>query len=554
MSNSSQPLSRIDYGNKYVLVVDDFDQHLQFMRKALQGIGFANIELAQNPKDAIALCADHSFDIIFCDYNMGEGKNGQQLLQELRHYKQVRHDCIFIMITAETSREVVLGAIESEPEGYIAKPFNEAVLRRKLDRLMDKQTCLMDINTCIEEGDLEKAIVYCHESAERHPRHHSWCLKTAAELHVKLKQYNDAKAVYKGFLKKRVLDWALLGLAKTYIHLEEYEKAIDELQQVLVLNTNCVPAYDLLAVCHEKLNNLKEVQVHLSHAAKLSPNSVARQNSLGDICAINEDFEFASKAYRSALRSAKHSIEESPDGYFKLASAITDSMDGDLSRYDSTKAVEAHKVLAELDDRFEPKEETETRKDLVNVRLYLNQQNPERALSVMSEIESGDRIEIDLLSASALFDMGQTLLALGDEEKAHRILLGLLNRDDVKETRKLHIRTLVANSKAGELGGRASELNEQGAELYENDKLEDSIKIFSEASRLSPKSVVVNLNLTQALLRYMETEKVTKSFKKQSEQCLECIGELQEDSRHFARYKNLSQRFDALSGGPSMEN
>jgi len=109
------------------------------MAKALKRIGFHNVQLAHNPREALKAADEFNFDIVFSDYNMGDGKNGQQLLQELRHFKKVRYDCIFIMISAETSREVVLGAIESEPEGYIAKPFNEAMLHRKIDRLMDKQ-------------------------------------------------------------------------------------------------------------------------------------------------------------------------------------------------------------------------------------------------------------------------------------------------------------------------------------------------------------------------------------------------------------------------------
>ena len=164
--------SRIDYASKYVLVVDDFGQHLSFMTKALKSIGFTKVAVAQNAREAIALCEETSFDIILCDYNMGEGKNGQQLLDELRFFKTVRHDCIFIMITAETSREVVLGALESEPEGYIAKPLNQAVLRRKIDRLLDKQMSLSDINLAIEQHNYEQAIDLCIETAEKQPRHH----------------------------------------------------------------------------------------------------------------------------------------------------------------------------------------------------------------------------------------------------------------------------------------------------------------------------------------------------------------------------------------------
>lgn len=539
--------SRIDYSSRYVLVVDDFGQHLDFMSKALKAIGFTKIALAHNPKEATSLCQETSFDIILCDYNMGEGKNGQQLLHELRYFKTVRHDCIFIMVTAETSREVVLGALESEPEGYIAKPFNQAVLRRKIDRLLDKQVCLGDIHLAIEYENYEEAISQCIETAVLHPRHNSWCQKTSAELHLRLGQYQQAKRIYKAVLAKRVLDWALLGLARTLMYLEEYKEAINELQQVLILNNNCVSAFDLLAECYQHLNESDLVQEHLTHAVKLSPFSVERQNTLGEICETNGDFESACKAYRNALKSSKFSIKEDPERYYKLAGAITDSMAGDMSRFDSTKVMEAHRVVADMEERFESGKESEIRKDLINVRLFLNQQKPRQALELMSDLDQGLVSNPDNLSTATLIELSNSLLSIGDEAKAKKLLLQLLEREDLSLSQLTHAKTLLNNFEAEELAGRARELNEDAARLYEVDNLEGSIKLFSEAVRLSPKSVVLNLNLAQAMVRVMETEKVTSDYQKKSQACLVTVGELDETSRHFARYSNLIKRFKDLN-------
>jgi tetratricopeptide (TPR) repeat protein len=546
--------SRIDYASKYVLVVDDFSQHLSFMSKALKAIGFTKIALAQNPREATTLCEETSFDLIFCDYNMGEGKNGQQLLHELRYFKTVRYDCIFVMITAETSREVVLGALESEPEGYIAKPFNQAVLRRKIDRLLDKQMCLKDINLAIEHHEYEKAIDLCLDIGEKQPRHHAWCQKTSAELHLKLGQYQQAKRVYKSVLSKRILDWALLGLARTHIYLKEYSEAISELQQVLVLNNNCVPAYDLLAECYQYLEDTETVQEHLTHAVKLSPLSVDRQNTLGEVCSTNGDHETAAKAFRQALKSSKFSIQEEPDRYFKLAGAITDSMIGDLSRYDATKVMEVHKLVSELDERFSPGKETNTRKDLINVRLYLNQQKPSMALELMESLDPELLTDPEILSTSALFEYAQTLLKLGEQNKAYSILVAVLEREDLTLPQRNHANRLTSLFEAEELAGRARELNDDAAKFYEQENLEESIKLFSEAVKLSPRSVVLNLNLTQALVRVMEDSRVTADYSKKSKACLDSIGPMDESSRHFARYNNLLERFKQLSSSTQQAN
>jgi len=554
---SNKPLSttpRIDYASKYVLVVDDFGQHLDFMSKALKAIGFTKIALAHNPKEATSLCQETTFDIIFCDYNMGEGKNGQQLLHELRYFKTVRHDCVFIMVTAETSREVVLGALESEPEGYIAKPFNQAVLCRKIDRLLDKKMCLGDIHLAIEYEKYKEAIQLCEETAALHPRHVSWCQKTSAELYLRLGKYQKAKHIYKLILAKRVLDWALLGLARTLIYLEEYKQAVNELQQVLILNNNCVPAFDLLAECYQHLDEADLVQEHLTHAVKLSPFSVERQNTLGEVCETNHDFESACKAYRSALKASKYSIKEEPERYYKLAAAITDSMSGDMSRFDSTKVMEAHRILAEMEGRVDSGKESEIRKDLIGVRLFLNQQKPRQALELMQDLDQGLISNPDNLSTATLIELTHSLLSLGDEGKAKKILVYLLTRDDLSLSQRNHAKTLLGKFDTDELTGRARELNEDAAKLYDVDNLEGSIRLFSEAVRLSPKSVVLNLNLAQAMVRVMETEKVTSDYQKRSKVCLASVGELDETSRHFARYSKLVERFEALNTHGSRPN
>ena len=410
-SQAIQTLSRIDYSSKCVLVVDDFHQHLQFMAKALKRIGFHNIQLAHNPREALKAAEEFNFDIVFCDYNMGDGKNGQQLLQELRYFKKVRYDCIFIMISAETSREVVLGAIESEPEGYIAKPFNEAMLRRKIDRLMDKQACLRSINRAIEDEEYDSAIDQCYISAERHPRYQAWCMKKAAELHLRQGQYAHAQEVYRGVLEERVLDWALMGLARTFMYKGKYRDAINELKQVLTLNNNCVPAYDLLAECYQQLGDFQAAKEQLMSAAKLSPNSVNRQELLGDACAMNSDFENATQAYKAAVKASRHSIEETPEGYFKLAGAITDSMAGDMSKQDSNKLVEEAISEQKAYDEWNPDTTTEEQPDTAEPAAVSDPDNANATPKPVASDNNDDDNAADNVEQDTAEDADDTLSA-----------------------------------------------------------------------------------------------------------------------------------------------
>ena len=49
-----------------------------------QQIGFESIHLARDANEAIAKAHELPFDFILCDFNLGEGKDGYQLFEELK--------------------------------------------------------------------------------------------------------------------------------------------------------------------------------------------------------------------------------------------------------------------------------------------------------------------------------------------------------------------------------------------------------------------------------------------------------------------------------------
>ncbi len=73
-----------DYSNKRFLVVDDFSDFRTSMKSMLRDIGAKDVDTADRGEDALALCRHKRYDIILHDYNLGAGKNGQQVLEELK--------------------------------------------------------------------------------------------------------------------------------------------------------------------------------------------------------------------------------------------------------------------------------------------------------------------------------------------------------------------------------------------------------------------------------------------------------------------------------------
>jgi len=133
-----------DFASKKALLIEDMAEARIMQKKMLSDFGFRHIEIAMKAETAMELLKTQSFDVILSDYNLGNGKDGQQLLEEVRHSNLIPNTATYLMVTAETSIEMVMGAIEFQPDGYITKPFSQrlllarirAVLRRASDNVM----------------------------------------------------------------------------------------------------------------------------------------------------------------------------------------------------------------------------------------------------------------------------------------------------------------------------------------------------------------------------------------------------------------------------------
>jgi DNA-binding response OmpR family regulator len=88
--------------------------------------------------------AAQRYDIILCDYNLGQGKDGQQVLEEARFREFMSPSTIFVMITAENTMDMFMGVLEYSPDDYLIKPFTKEALGKKLRDLIRKKENLKD--------------------------------------------------------------------------------------------------------------------------------------------------------------------------------------------------------------------------------------------------------------------------------------------------------------------------------------------------------------------------------------------------------------------------
>lgn len=310
-------MAQQDFSKKKALLIEDMAEARIMQRKMLTDFGFTSIDIAMKAETAIELLRNKSFDVILSDYNLGNGKDGQQLLEEVRHSKLIPNTATYLMVTAETSIEMVMGAIEYQPDGYITKPFSQAVLQRRLSKLLETKERLYKVNVALDANNFEEAIITAKQVMEKYPSLIGKCERIIGESLLEIKEYKKALSLFKKTLKSRKMPWALFGKAKSYFLMGELDKAEQNFRQLMLDNRFFVSAYDWLAKIQVIQEKYEEAQATLIEAIGRSPKNILRQMELGNISLSLNDSTTAEMSFRRAVFLAKYSCYNTADVYLK---------------------------------------------------------------------------------------------------------------------------------------------------------------------------------------------------------------------------------------------
>lgn len=509
----------------------------------LSSFGVQHMDTASTPEEAMEKCRFNFYDIILCDFNLGLGKNGQQILEALKISKRVKQAQLFIMITAETAKDVVLGAREYQPDAYIAKPITRSVLEKRLSHLIKQQQHLKPINKEIDLENYAKAISLCHQQIGLKNKYQSWCYQTLGSLYLKVGDAVNAKKIYETILSNRELPWALLGLGQSMLLNQEYQDAVRVFENTLKLNSNLLEAYDGLAECYMKLNQPKRAQDILEQAVSISPRLVPRQEKLGNLSQKNQDIATAAQAFREVIRYGEHSIHEKPENYLNLGRCLAEWSEDDLSTDGKARAEEAIQVLETSISKFPLNEDACLSATLIEARIFNGQRMLPEADKKLHFAES--TIEEDELSAEVGLEFARTLFALKQPERAEKLLIDLARKyaDDASVISQ--IETLLDEPESLMARKQAKELNKQGIKLFEQNQLDAAIEAIESALTFTPKHAALNLNLVQVLLKHYENNP-NKATLLKAQMCLNKIEHIPEQHHQFKRMKFLAKTINKL--------
>lgn len=112
------------------LVVDDSRVVRKFSRRIVEGFGF-DVDEAENGEQALEKCRDNMPDVILLDWNMPI-MDGISFLKKVRQEPEGTHPRI-VFCTTENAFDAIAKAINAGADEYIMKPFDETILRGKLE-------------------------------------------------------------------------------------------------------------------------------------------------------------------------------------------------------------------------------------------------------------------------------------------------------------------------------------------------------------------------------------------------------------------------------------
>lgn len=531
-----------DYTKKRFLVVEDFDDMLRAIRQMLEAMGVKDIKLAANGEDAIKEMAKLPMDAVLCDYNLGDSKDGQQILEEARVRRLLKPSSVFIMLTAETSIDMVLGAVDHKPDDYIIKPFNRNGLKLRLDRAMDRKAEFAPIEEAAAAGDLRGAIAHCDERLASKGRHGLDILERKGELLVELGAYPEALALYDKVLAERDLRWAQLGRGICLFHMGDLDQAHGLFTTLVSSNRLAMEAYDWLARAEKARGNAREAQQVLARATALSPKSVHRQKELGELAYTNADYELAGKAFRSVVRLNKHSFFRSLADHTRLAQALHSGGDDSGALSVLREGQRIHRAAASP--------EAVRRAALMEGRVLKAMGRENEAEAVLAAV--GPAVDEPAATRGQPLDEARRLFDEGKADAAARLLEDLVRNNHEDEALLSEVKTVFAEAGLRERGDAMVDatqdqlirLNNEGVDLARAGKLGEAIALFRDAAEGMPANRVVNLNAAQVLVIEMREKGVKQELLAEAERYLERVARADPDN---AKYRSVRQRLDKLA-------
>ena len=522
------------------LIIDDFQSMRTMLREFVKSMGMTRVDTACHGRDAISHLTASKYDIVICDYNLGPGANGQQVLEEARMRNLIGVSTIWVIVTAEKTADMVMGAAEIKPDDYLLKPINQVLLQSRLEKLIVRKQSLGMIETAIRAKDFDAALAHCDLLIRMQSANPQEVRRIKGDLLLTLGDYDAARAVYESVLAQRRVAWAGTGLGKVLFHTSDLAGACALFQQVLAENPMYIEAADWLAKTYEAMGDLVQAQQTLMQAAKLSPNSPQRQKTLGDTALKNGELDLARAAFEKNIKISEFSSYKNPAVYARLAEVLVDQ----------GEPQEALNVLQRSKADFRYNSAAALQTAATESRVYQTMGQMDKAQAAMANAEQLAVQLGGMLRPELRLEMAKSHLKLGQKDKACQLMGDIIKNDHENAQLSKEIEAIFARENLADVGhslidtARAEvvAINNEGVILAKQGEYLQGATLLRSAIKQLPNSEVMIVNLCGLLIAQMSKHGYTEALASETRLLLDRLHVINPDNKKFYSYSLVLAR------------
>src|SRR3989338_1894117 len=482
------------FSNKQVLVIEDLAGMRTQLQMSLSNFDFKKLHVVSSIKDAIRLVRSTHYDIILCDYNLGDRTNGQQFLEHLRTRDMISRNVLFIMITGEIQYEKVVVASECAPDDYLLKPFTTEQFHTRLEALMERQEHFAVIDKASDAKDWSKALAECDRILADKDKYFLYASKIKGVMLLKLERGQEAAEHYHHLLAIRPLPWARLGLARALVLLGKQNEAKMLLREILEESPQYMAAYDFLGNLLLLEGSKKEALDVLQQAREISPGTMNRIRNISTLAVEIGRHDIAEEVMEDALRKHKYSPVREAADYAVLSKALIEQ----------ERPERALQVLDEARDSFKDKSSSAILAAGECLAHYKtgNLELAEAALAKAIAANGGG------LSPQVAASVAEACLVLGREGEANELLKQMVQNNP--EDARVHDRVKTVLAAAGKSAAEADamvnssmqevvQVNNECVRKAEAGQLNEAVSLMCEAADRLPNNMQIVSNAALAL-------------------------------------------------------
>jgi CheY-like chemotaxis protein/Tfp pilus assembly protein PilF len=497
---AEQPMAD-PYAKRLFLIIDSVPEMQRALAMTLSSFGAEKVEYASKASDALAKLAKYEFDVVLCDYDLGNGYDGLYLFEEVKERNLIKQSCVFMIVTGERRAQRVISAAEQAPDDYLLKPFTGEVLAQRLERAMRRREAFRIVDEAVMRHEYLAAIDACSRKIGEKSEFALDFMKLKGSLALKIGDFDTARSLYMDVLRIKTVPWAKLGLAKALTGQKAYDEARLLFEEVLRENDRVMEAYDWLARLHQANHELDKAQQMLASATRLSPVVIRRQKQLAEVALKNHDLATAEAASRETLEIAKYTWHRHPTHYAMLARIqMAQGEHGAAAR-----------TVASLRRDYRYNEVGEWMANVCDSQLQLKSGNRQRASQLLVEAQERFAKLGAELPPEAQMEFARACYAQGQQDAGDAAMQGLVRNHHDDETLLGQIGDLFEDVGRSDAGHQliasnvqsVIELNNEAVRAAQAGQFEQAIERFAKAHEDMPGNLQVMLNLVNATLAYV---------------------------------------------------